>query len=67
MEKRYSKLPNMQEIVTKLMKKIVDMFILDILVMQSDRHSRNWEIVEYDSCEVDLQPLYDNNIKNLFN
>ena len=60
LEKRYASLPNMQEVVSKLMKKIIDMFILDILVMQSDRHSKNWEIVESDSGEIDLQPLYDN-------
>ncbi len=60
LEKRYEKRENRDEIVKKLMEKIVDMFIFDILTGNPDRHMDNWIIVEYPSGKVDLQPLFDN-------
>lgn len=59
-EKRYKDRPNGQEIVEKLMSKIVDMFIIDLIFAQCDRHCENWQIVEYKDGKVDLQAVYDN-------
>lgn len=60
LECRYKKRTDRQEIVQKLMKKIVDMFIVDIILGQKDRHINNWMIMEYENGEVDLQPIFDN-------
>lgn len=59
-EKRYKDRSNRQEIVEKLMGKIVDMFIIDLIFAQCDRHVENWQIVEYKDGRVDLQAIYDN-------
>lgn len=47
-------------IVNNLMKKIIDMYIFDIITKQNDRHSLNWEIVKYRDNHYDLRPLFDN-------
>lgn len=59
LEKNYANNPNMQEIVEKLMQKLIKTFVLDIFTGQIDKHSENWEIVEYVDGSVDLSPLYD--------
>lgn len=60
LEERYSAREDMPAIVEKLMNRIVDMFLIDILTGQADRGPNNWMIVEYDDGSVDLQPLFDN-------
>jgi len=45
--------------ITRIMKELSKRFCLDYIVMQSDRHERNWEIEEKDN-EAVLTPLYDN-------
>lgn len=45
--------------ITKIMTELGKRFCFDYLVMQSDRHERNWEIEEKDD-EAALTPLYDN-------
>lgn len=60
LEERYSTREDMPAIVEKLMNRIVDMFLIDILTGQADRGPNNWMIVEYDDGSVDLQPLFDN-------
>lgn len=52
--------PNMQEIVAKLMMKIVKLFIFDLITGQEDRHEENWGIVIYENGDADLQPIFDN-------
>ena len=52
--------PNMQEIVAKLMMKIVKLFIFDLITGQEDRHEENWGVVIYENGDVDLQPIFDN-------
>lgn len=52
--------PNMQEIVAKLMMKIVKLFIFDLVTGQEDRHEENWGVVIYENRDVDLQPIFDN-------
>lgn len=52
--------PNMQEIVAKLMMKIVKLFIFDLVTGQEDRHEENWGVVIYENGDVDLQPIFDN-------
>lgn len=59
LENKYHDYPNKQEIVSNIMQKLVSVFILDILTGQLDRHSDNWEVVEYSSGQVDLQPIFD--------
>lgn len=60
LEDRYKDRGNMQEIVKNIMKKIIDVFILDIITGQVDRNATNLEIVEYEDGTVDLQPIFDN-------
>lgn len=60
LEYRYKDRENKQDIVRVLMDQIIKMFILDTLTLQVDRHSSNWEVVEYDDGRVKLQPLFDN-------
>jgi len=55
----YHHLKNHEEVVEKLMDRLVDIFIFDILTQQKDRHSCNWGIVESEDS-IDIQPLYDN-------
>lgn len=52
--------PNMQEIVAKLMMKIVKLFIFDLITGHEDRHEENWGVVIYENGDVDLQPIFDN-------
>ena len=60
LEDYYKDRDNMQEIVSNLMKKLVDIFLFDILTGQLDRNCDNWEIVEYPDGTVDLNILFDN-------
>ncbi len=47
-----------RQIVSHLMKCIVDIYLFDIISCQIDRHERNWQIME-SSDGVDIAPLYD--------
>ena len=49
-----------QDIVAKLMDKLIRIFIFDLLIGQEDRHPDNWGIVKYPNGEVDLQINLDN-------
>lgn len=49
-----------QSVVNKVMKKIVLMFIFDILTGQVDRGYSNWYLMKYFDGTLDLQPLFDN-------
>ena len=60
MEVYFKDYPNMQEIVAKLMMKIVKLFIFDLITGQEDRHEENWGVVIYENGDVDLQPIFDN-------
>lgn len=60
LEYRYQNHPNRVMVVQDIMRKIVKMFILDILTGGGDRNFNNWMIVEYNDGTVDLQPLFDN-------
>ncbi len=60
LENRYKDRVDMQEVVKNIMKKIIDVFILDIITGQLDRNATNLEIVEYEDGKVDLQPIFDN-------
>ena len=55
----YRDKPNKDEIVAYLMDKIVDLYLFDIFICQSDRHPNNYQIVELDG-KIDLVPIYDN-------
>jgi len=59
LEYRYKNSPNKNEIVKKLMNKIVNIFIFDIIICHYDRHSLNWEIEESENS-IDIAPIYDN-------
>lgn len=59
LEYRYRNNFNKREIISNLMKKIVDIYLFDIITCQSDRHSSNWQIMENDD-NIDVAPLYDN-------
>lgn len=59
LEFRYEKNLKKEEIVYKLMDKIVNLFIFDIMTEHSDRHECNFEIEESDN-NIDLAPIYDN-------
>lgn len=50
---------NRDEIVANLMDKLVDLFIFDILVSNSDRNPTNWTVT-IDNDKVDLGLIYDN-------
>ncbi len=59
LEYRYQNQFNKREIIINLMKKIVDIYLFDVITCQSDRHSGNWQIMESDN-NIDIAPLYDN-------
>lgn len=59
LEYRYRNHLNKRKIIKKLMQKIVNIYIFDILLRQSDRHSDNWQIMESEDI-IDIAPLYDN-------
>lgn len=48
-----------EKIVEKLMNEIVDVFMFDVLIGNSDRHTGNLQLVENDN-NVKICPLYDN-------
>ena len=56
---RYQNRVNKLEIVSKLMYKIVSLFIFDLLIKNTDRTECNFEIMECGDF-VDLAPVYDN-------
>lgn len=58
--RRYKDRVDRDTIVHNVMDKIVDMFILDVTLRQSDRTVNNWYLVEYPSGRVDLAPIFDN-------
>ena len=57
LEYRYE---NRLDVVEELMNGFIDMFIVDVLTGQRDRHFDNWNIVEYPDGRVELMPLFDN-------
>lgn len=60
LEEHYDRNPGYQNIVSKVMQKIINMFIFDILTGQVDRDATNWWLIEYPNGELDLNPLFDN-------
>lgn len=60
LEIRYNQRPDMPQVVSKLMDKLINMFIVDLYLGNLDRNNTNWQIVEYENGEVDLAPIYDN-------
>lgn len=56
---RYKDYHNKSEIVDKLMKKLVDIYIFDIITCQCDRRSTNWQVMESEN-QIDIAPLFDN-------
>ncbi len=60
LENYYNVNSKYQNVVSKVMKKIVNMFIYDILTGQVDRGYSNWWLLEYPDRTLDLQPLFDN-------
>lgn len=59
LEIRYHDYPDQRKIIDGLMKKIVDIYLFDILTCQVDRHDKNWQIIE-SSEFIDIAPLFDN-------
>lgn len=59
LEYRYKNHPNKTDITKKLMKRIVDIFMFDIITCQCDRHPNNWQIME-SVDDVDVVPIFDN-------
>jgi len=53
------KFPHQREQIVFLMKRIIDMYLYDILTCQTDRHSGNWQIEEVNN-QFDLMALFDN-------
>ncbi|HBA38103.1 MAG TPA: hypothetical protein DCY94_05220 [Firmicutes bacterium] len=62
LKKRYGKRDNWQEIFSNLSKKFIDMFLVDTIMLQDDRHQKNWTIVEFADGKIDLLPLLDNEL-----
>lgn len=60
LENHYNLNPKYQPTISKVMKKIVNMFIFDIITSQVDRGDSNWWLIEYPDGKLDLQPLFDN-------
>jgi len=46
LEYRYQFHPDKREVIRSLMEKLVNIYLFDVLVCQSDRHSGNWMIEE---------------------
>lgn len=59
LEYHYQNYPNKREIIEYLMKKIILIFVFDIIICNHDRHSENWMIIENDN-NIDIAPIYDN-------
>jgi len=57
--KRYNSRENAQELVNKLMTQIVRVFLFDVVIANSDRHTENIGFIE-DGENVELAPLFDN-------
>lgn len=55
LKNRYVEKPDLAQ---KLMEDIVNMFIVDLITGQTDRHSENWEIIE-DGDNTRLRPIFD--------
>lgn len=47
------------DLVKSLMGKIVDMYVVDILTAQNDRHSENWTLTE-ENGNINVHPIFDN-------
>lgn len=59
LEYRYQLHPDKREVVRSLMEKLVNIYLFDVLVCQSDRHSGNWMIEEKEN-NIDIAPIFDN-------
>ncbi len=60
LKSRYGSNANFNDCIKIVMKKLVSMLLVDILTYQTDRHYRNWQIVESDNGDFDLVPNFDN-------
>ncbi len=60
LEIAYKDRPNCADIVSDLMNKLARVFAMDVILGNTDRHSENWELVEYPDGRVDLAPIFDN-------
>lgn len=60
LEEHYDRNPDYQNIVIKVMQKVVNMFIFDIMTGQVDGDATNWWLKKYPNGELDLNPLFDN-------
>lgn len=60
LENYYNLNPKYQSTISEVMKKIVNMFLFDIITGQVDRGDSNWWLAEYPNGTLDLQPLFDN-------
>lgn len=59
LEYRYQNHPNKREIISDLMRKIINIYLFDIISCQNDRHSSNWELM-ISGRKTDIGPLFDN-------
>lgn len=59
LDAKYGFRENGQELVSKLMKKIVKVFFFDVIIANSDRHADNIGFID-NGKTVDLAPLFDN-------
>ena len=57
---RYANNPQIEKIVDHIMNRLIQVYVLDILTAQTDRHPSNWGIVESADGSIDLQPIFDN-------
>lgn len=48
-----------KDVTARLMDKLVDVFLFDVLIGNIDRHADNISLIKYEN-EIDLLPLYDN-------
>ena len=60
LEEYYKRNSKYHNIVSRVMKQIVNMFIFDMLTGQVDRGYSNWWFLEYPDGKLHLQPLFDN-------
>lgn len=58
-EYRYRDYPNKKDIIEKLMRRLVHIFLFDIITCQSDRHPNNWQVMESED-DVDITQIFDN-------